>query len=575
MTKGRVNAVSKSKKHSILLVGINAKYIHSNLAVRCLAKYLETHTRYRAEIAEFTINQEFHLIMREIYRKYPDILGFSCYIWNFDLVKKLTRELKKVLPETVIVWGGPEVSYDSEGYLGRYADHIICGEGEIAFAELVGQLAAGKAAKPLWQGVPTDLDSLPMACDDPETLRHRILYYESSRGCPFRCQYCLSSLDKTLHYRSLERTLADLDVFLSHKVPQVKLIDRTFNCDKARAKAIWRHLAEHDNGVTNFHFEIAGELLDEESLTLLSEARPGLFQLEIGVQTLNRDTLREICRPAELNRLFQAVRQLLAGGNIHLHLDLIAGLPEEDMDSFIRSFNGVYALAPHQLQLGFLKVLKGSGIYRNREKYSLLFTDDPPYEVLQTAWLSYAEILRLKRAEDMLERYYNSGRYCLECTYLISLFETPFAFYDALGAYYETQGLGLVSVSETDSYTVLYDFLRTLGRGDLAHFSALARFDFCAHKKPKKWPVWMESQLNGGDKQRLRTFFDAPDNRELFPQYEQLEGRQIARLLEVQVFPFHPLTGEKKQTALLFQYGKRDLFGNAEAIDVTARLYRD
>ena len=567
--------MSNEKMQRILLVGINAKFIHSNLAVRCLRKYLEAHTPYRAQIAEYTINQEFETIMREIYGKNPDILGFSCYIWNFELVKKLTLELKKVLPETVIVWGGPEVSYDSEAYLGRYADHIVCGEGEAAFAALVSELAAGQAAKPLWQGVPTDLDALPPACADPEELSHRILYYESSRGCPFRCQYCLSSLDKTLHYRSLELVLADLDTFLARRVPQVKLIDRTFNCDRERAKAVWRHLLAHDNGVTNFHFEIAGELLDEESLALLSQARPGLFQLELGVQSLNCDTLREICRPAELDRLFQAVRQLLAGGNIHLHLDLIAGLPEEGLDSFIHSFNGVYALGPHQLQLGFLKVLKGTGIYRNREKYGLLYMDEPPYEVLRTKWLSYPELLRLKRTEEMLERYYNSGRYRLECTYLASLFESPFAFYDALGAYYEERGLQLVAVSEADSYTVLYDFLTALGRGDRERFAALARYDFCAHRKPKKWPDWMKMRAVEGEKQRLRAFFDAPENRELFPQYAALEGRQIARLLEVQLFPFDPLTGRERQTAVLFQYGERDILGNARAVDVTARYYRE
>ncbi len=565
--------MTESKNGTILLVGINAKYIHSNPAIRCLKQYLEAHTEYRAALAEFTINQEFQTIMREIYGKNPRILGFSCYIWNFELVKKLTLELKKVLPETIIVWGGPEVSYESEGYLGRYADHIVGGEGEAPFTDLVTRLMAGVPAKPFWEGVPTDLDSL-LAEYDPDAFSHRIIYYESARGCPFRCQYCLSSLDKTLHYRSLAGTLADLDLFLSHNVPQVKLIDRTFNCDKARAYAIWKHLIEHDNGVTNFHFEIAGELLDEASLTLLATARPGLFQFEIGVQTLNENTLRAICRPADLTRLFEAVSRLRDGGNIHLHLDLIAGLPEEGLERFIRSFNGVYALAPHQLQLGFLKVLKGSGIYHNREKYGLLHTEEPPYEVLQTRWLSYGELLRLKRVEEVLERYYNSGRYALECRYLAELFESPFAFYDALGSYYEEQGLGLIAVSETDSYTVLYDFLRRLGRGDLAEFTTLARYDFCAHKKPKKWPEWLEPELTDADKLRNRAFFDAPENRVLFPEHEGVEGRQIGRLLEVQVFPFHPLTGEMRETALLFRYHARDLLGNARAVDVTDRYFQ-
>ena len=547
----------------ILLTAINAKYIHSNYAVRCLRAYLESHTDFQAEIAEYTINHPLGLILQELYERKPDVLGFSCYIWNIEYVRELTQELKKLLPKLVIVWGGPEVSYGADGLL---ADCVICGEGEKAFAGLIEQLAAGQAYEPVIRGEPADLDEIPFVYSDEPELSHQILYYETARGCPFRCQYCLSSIDKQVRYLSLERTFSDFDCFLRRNVPQVKLIDRTFNCDRARAKAIWRYLLAHDNGVTNFHFEISGDLLDDECLAVLSQARPHYFQLEIGVQSTNQNTLTEIRRRCHLTPLFSAVRALCRQNNIHLHLDLIAGLPYEDIISFARSFNEVYALRPHQLQLGFLKLLKGSEMERRKNEYGILYRDKPPYEVLQTSWLRYEDILRLKGAADMVERYYNSGRYQASVQYLEKRFDSPFAFYDALAAFYRKQGLHLKAVSETDSYTVLYDFLRFCGssKAEETHFKWLVRFDIFAHQKAKRLPEWLDCNGVTPYLEQIRRFYEVPENQSFYREYIQpKEPRQLMRLLHLEVFPFDPQNGADGRTALLFNYRSRDLSGNA------------
>lgn len=551
----------------ILLAAINAKYIHSNYAIRCLRAYLESYTPFRAEIAEYTINHSLELILQELYERKPDILGFSCYIWNIEYVRELTKELKKLLPGIMIVWGGPEVSYHPETDRDCKADCVICGEGEKAFAELVRQRARGETCAAVVTGIPTELDEIPFVYSDEAELAHRILYYESSRGCPFQCQYCLSSIDKHIRFLSMERTLTDLDCFLRRKVPQVKLIDRTFNCDKQRAKAIWQYLIDHDNGITNFHFEIAGELLDKESLDILSKARPHHFQLEIGVQSTNPRTLSAVKRNSDLPLLFSRVKELRKSDRVHLHLDLIAGLPYEDLKSFARSFDEVYRLRPHQLQLGFLKVLKGSGMERLQSEFGILCRDKPPYEVLQTSWLSYEDILRLKGIEDMVERYYNSGRYQACIRFLQQRFPSAFAFYDCLASFYRERKLHLTAVSEADSYTVLYDFLTICcqaSQTDQTNFQWLVRFDLFSHQKVNRLPQWLECNGVSPYLDRIRRFYADPQNRVLFPEYsEETDPRRLMRLLHLEVFPFDPRTGEQRQTVLLFNYRRTDLAGNA------------
>ena len=426
----------------ILLVAINAKYIHSNLAVYCLRACAGEH-KGQVEIAEYTINHRKEDILADIYRRKPDVLAFSCYIWNREYVTSLIRDFHLLCREVPVWVGGPEVSYDARQFLEEFPQvtGVMAGEGERSFAALVeayvhgyGQSfcvdeepdANGSMDQVLsgirgivWrtekggicENPPAklmDLDEIPFVYENMKDFPNKIIYYESSRGCPFSCSYCLSSIDKRVRFRSLGLVLSELQFFLDQKVPQVKFVDRTFNCNHRHAKAIWRYLAEHDNGITNFHFEIAADLLDEEELALLSALRPGLAQLEIGVQSVNPETISEINRVMELSKLRDTVARVRAGKNIHQHLDLIAGLPYEDFDSFVHSFNEVYAMRPQQLQLGFLKVLKGSGMQENAERYGLVYRQEPPYEVLCTRWISYGELLKLKAVEEMVEVYYNS-----------------------------------------------------------------------------------------------------------------------------------------------------------------------
>ena len=390
---------------NILLVGINAKYIHSNPAIYSLAAYAGKFAdadgislRNHINIAEYTINQQTEDIEADIYKRMPDVLAVSCYIWNFAMVQELIEDIHQVRPDLPIWLGGPEVSFHPEQLMQKFPflAGIMIGEGEQTFVELVqgymdGTDISNIAGLYLPSGYTAEreclrLDDIPFLYSDLTDFENRIIYYESSRGCPFRCKYCLSSIDKQLRFRSLDLVKKELQFFLDKKVTQVKFIDRTFNAKHEHALAIWHYIKENDNGVTNFHFEISADLLTEEEITLLNSMRKGLVQLEIGVQSTNLDTIREINRNMDLCKLRNAVEKVNAAGNIHQHLDLIAGLPFEDYMSFHDSFNDVYAMRPEQLQLGFLKVLKGSAMEEQAEEYGIGYRKTPPYEVLYTKW---------------------------------------------------------------------------------------------------------------------------------------------------------------------------------------------
>ena len=531
-----------------LLVAINAKYIHSNLGVYSLKAYGEQEQgkkggrglqgrpgsekkRWEIEVAEYTINNQAGRLLEDIYQRKPDVVGFSCYIWNMAYVRELIHDLPKVLPETDIWLGGPEVSFDALCLLGQEPEvlGIMKGEGEETFAGLlscyqalgcavkgalaeagagqwespaakgvIGERAGleGKAGTPAtgvarhgireawtayWNQLETlagvvfrradgavaetgarlgmDINRIPFPYKDMEGFSHRIIYYESSRGCPFCCSYCLSSVDKAVRFRDLGLVEQELDFFLEKEVPQVKFIDRTFNCKKSHAMAVWRHILNHDNGITNFHFEIAADLLDEEEMELLGKMRPGLVQLEIGVQSTNPDTIREIHRKMDLEKVGRAVARVNAGHNIHQHLDLIAGLPQEGYESFRRSFNQVYAMRPAQLQLGFLKVLKGSFMHQAAKEYGLRYRETPPYEVLSTAWLPYGDVIRLKAVEEMVEVYYNSGQFTLTMDILSKETDDAFGLYERLAGYYGKKGLAGLNHSRLARYETLHRFL--------------------------------------------------------------------------------------------------------------------
>ncbi len=500
----------------ILLTAINAKYIHSNLAVYALKAAAGEYSPQVA-IAEYTINNSPEDVLSEVYKQKPDVLMFSCYIWNIAMVEEVSREFHKLCP-TVPIWvGGPEVSYEVEDFLEKHPQiqGIMMGEGEETLHRLCQYYVLGELEEVLrsikgiayrstqseeimvneWRPV-SDMSGLPFAYNRMEDFSNRIIYYESSRGCPFSCSYCLSSIDKQLRFRDIELVKEELLFFMEQKVPQIKFVDRTFNCRHDHAMAIWQFIKDHDNGITNFHFEISADLLREEELELISTMRPGLIQLEIGVQSTNEATILEIHRTMRLESVKEVVRRIKSFGNIHQHLDLIAGLPYENYDCFGRSFDEIYALKPNQLQMGFLKVLKGSYMYEHKEEYGILYHDMPPYEVMATHWLSYDDVLRMKRVEEMLEVYYNSGQFEVTMQVLEHRFAGPFEMYQKLGDFYESCGLFAMSHSRIRRAEILMDFLRQEWQAsdsyeaDMECIRQALVFDIYYRENSKSRPEW-------------------------------------------------------------------------------------
>ena len=496
---------------NILLTAINAKYIHSNLAIYSLKANAGAYSDH-VSLAEFTINNQKDYIIEEIFKRKPDVLCFSVYIWNLDYVEDVAREFHKICPDVPIWVGGPEVSYEVDRFLKEhpYIKGVIIGEGEDTFREVCAHYVEGNDVKKLGNidGIAyrneneqylftkarclTDMSKLPFAYDRMADFSNRIIYYESSRGCPFSCSYCLSSVDKTLRFRDLELVKEELKFFIDQKVPQIKFVDRTFNCKHEHAMEIWRFIKEHDNGVTNFHFEISADLLNEEELELISTMRPGLIQLEIGVQSTNEVTIKEIHRTMKLERLKEVVMRIQKNGNIHEHLDLIAGLPYEDYESFRNSFDEIYALKPNQLQLGFLKVLKGSYMFEHADEYGILYHDKPPYEVLRTNWLSYEEVLAIKQIEEMLEVYYNSGQFEVTMKIFDYLYESAFDMFFELGQFYEEKQYFGMSHSRMKRFEILLEFAEYKNWKE-EHISLLKEsllFDLYYRENCKSRPKW-------------------------------------------------------------------------------------
>lgn len=498
----------------ILLAACNAKYIHSNLAVYNL-KSCSGEYSHNVVIKEYTINQIQDDILKDIYLEQPDVICFSCYIWNISFVKELVPDLKKILPHVDFWAGGPEVSYDAVEFLKKNPAFfgVMVGEGEETFHELAGYYIERKPEnlKEIrgvafhdetkvpdivhtgWREL-MDLSKVPFAYSNLTEFKNRIIYYESSRGCPFSCSYCLSSIDKKLRFRDIELVKKELQFFIDNKVPQVKFVDRTFNCKHDHAMAIWRYITEHDNGITNFHFEISADLLREEELALMKTMRPGLIQLEIGVQSTNPQTIKAIRRTMDFEKLKGIVEQIHGFGNIHQHLDLIAGLPYEGYESFHKSFCDVYALRPEQFQLGFLKVLKGSHMMEMTGEYQILYKDREPYEVLSTAWLTYGEILGLKMVESMVEVYYNSGQFKHTLVFLEQYFEDPFRMYEALGRFYEKKGYSEISHSRMRRYEILMEFAGEQKEIPLEVLSDVMLLDLYLRENLKSRPSFASDQ---------------------------------------------------------------------------------
>lgn len=569
-----------------LLAALNAKYIHSNPALYSLRAYAGKEYEKEVEIAEYTINNRMEDILADIYKRKPDAAAFSCYIWNWRMIRELTAELHKVMPELPIWLGGPEVSFDTEELLRQMPaiTGIMIGEGECTFVELLqyycqkgGAAAAGlagikgiayRAGEQIIKTAErklTALSSLPFLYEDMENFRNRIIYYESSRGCPFRCSYCLSSIDKQVRLRDMDTVKNELQFFLEHKVAQVKFVDRTFNCEHRHTMEIWKYIQNHDNGITNFHFEIAADILCEDELILLSEMRPGLVQLEIGVQSTNTETLREINRYTQMEKLKRVVERIHAGGNIHVHLDLIVGLPYEDYESFGNSFNEVYAMQPQQLQLGFLKVLKGSPMHEKADSYGINYTSLPPYEVLYSKWISYEEICRLKRIEEMVELYYNSSQFTHTLPVLEEVFDSPFSMYEQLAGYYEEEGYFVNSPSRAYRYEVLLTFACACDGEREELYRELLTYDIYLRENMKSRPGFAKELTMY--RERFRDLYEREEVvRRLLPDYGRYQLKQIARMTHTEVFTYPVWEKDVKlrrqrlteQAMVLFDYENRN-----------------
>lgn len=561
----------------IVLASLSAKFIHSSLALRYLTRFADNGARHNLQTMEFTINQRLEFIADELFRQQPDVILFSCYIWNVEMLKQLCPLLKKIMPDCMLGFGGPEVSYESETFLwdNPTIDLVMRGEGEMVFTQLLNYLDYGQPEslqeiKGLTfrqegeilstpQQEPLDLALLPFPYEEEfQDVQNQIIYYETQRGCPYSCGYCLSSIEKGVRFVPLEKVLPELQLFLDAKVRQVKFIDRTFNCKKSHAMAIWRYLHEHDNGVTNFHFEITADLLDQETIDFLKTVRKGLFQFEIGVQSTNPQTISAINRNVDFDKLSGIVKQIKAGGNIHQHLDLIAGLPYEDYASFGRSFNDVYALQPEQLQLGFLKVLKGSMIYQRQQDFAIVYQDTAPYEVLTTHALPYGDTLRLKAVEEMVETYYNSGKFLNTLDYLVPLYDNPFAFFEQLSQYWIAHDCHYQYQSKIGLCDILWQFVQQNERVDGARFQWLLKFDLALHEKPKKLPGWLTVSNDKQWHHGIQAFYRAAEMiAQYLPDYVGTDSKVIARQTHLEVF------GDAEPVAVLFDYARKDLLNNA------------
>ena len=580
----------------MLLVAVNAKYIHSNLAVYSLRAYARQQG-YAGQIslAEYTINHSREDILKGIYQEQADVIAFSCYIWNIDIILKLTKELKKVQPKARIWLGGPEVSYDAEACLRKNneLEGIMFGEGEQTFLELTQYYAEeGTLCGPRLDSIkgiifregkeviaagirqPMSLNEIPFPYEDMEDFKNRIIYYESSRGCPYSCSYCLSSIDKKVRFRDTELVKKELKFLLDREVPQVKFVDRTFNCNKTHAMEIWRFIKEQDNGITNFHFEISADLLEEDELTFLATLRPAQVQLEIGVQTTNPVSVEAIRRKSDLGRLKKNVLRIKEGRNIHQHLDLIAGLPYEDYSSFERSFQEVYELKPDQLQLGFLKILKGSPMEEASDTYGIVYREEPPYEVLYTQNLTFEEVLKLKGVCDMVEVYYNSGQFMNTVSYLEHFFLSPMRLYEAIYKYYESKGMGLQAHSRIKRYELLWDFFRekivlTLpeeASGEksehISLFEQILLMDLVLRENLKSRPAFARARQGKNDK----GYYDRYRRESM--QDPKLRQGQDSKTWQGQLhieeftydIPASALAGKavRKTQVLLFDYSRRD-----------------
>lgn len=570
-----------------LLVAINAKYIHSNLAVYSLKTYAQKYGKGNSqiEIAEYTINQYTEEIMRDIYERRPDAIGFSCYIWNISMVKEIISDYKKVCPNVEIWVGGPEVSYNAEDLLlqNQDIDYVMYGEGEEVFRNVLNAYEENGIDKNKLCDIngivyrqedkviitmpekPLDLSTIPFVYEDMKEFENKIIYYETSRGCPFSCSYCLSSIDKNLRFRNMDLVKKELKFFINNNTAQVKFVDRTFNCNHKHAMEIWRFIKENDNGITNFHFEIAADLITQEEIDLIKTMRPGLIQLEIGVQSTNEKTLESINRKTDISQIAQITSKIKEGGNIHQHLDLIAGLPLENYETFAKSFNEVYAMKPDQLQLGFLKVLYGSMMKEKVEEYGIVYSGKSPYEVLQTKWLSYDEVLKLKAIEAVVEIYYNSFQFENTIKRLEKHFDSAFEMYEKLGQYYKENSPNGEKHSRVTRYELLLGFIQVNNISDNISYVSekdewkcnlswreLLTLDFYLRENSKSRPSFAKDVSLY--RREVKEFYKSDEARVILPDYSEYDSRQIEKMTHVEIFGID----SGRESYILFDYKNRN-----------------
>ena len=541
-----------------LLVGINSKYIHSNLAIRYIKKYVEKNSEYKIKIREWTINNHIEKIIKDIYNEKPEILAFSVYIWNSEYVFKIIKEIKKILPEIKLILGGPEVSYNSIELMKKIKeiDYIIKGEGERTFLNLLSKNMNG--LKGLYYREENEvkyngdnsfiinLDEVPFVYDDEEieNLKNRIIYYESSRGCPFNCSYCMSSIEKRVRFFSNERTKKDLKFFLDKKVKLIKFVDRTYNIDKKRYLDIWKFLLENYSKESKFHFEISVDLFDDEILDFLKKVPEDYFQFEIGIQTSNEKTLKAINRSTNMEKLEKNIKRLIENGNIHIHLDLIAGLPYEDYESIGKSFNYIYNFKSEMFQLGFLKILEGTQISTEIEEFEYKYLSSPPYEVLENKFMSYKELQKIKDIEHLLDIYYNSGDFKKSVDYIIiNCYDNSFAFYEEISEYWVKKGYFEVKHKKNQYFNYLYEFIGSKNI-NLEKFEEILKFDYLCLGKPGVFPEWYKRNQ---DKER----YDEVLKNEVFK-----NQREAHKKSEFEKFSYDVINEKIKNVEILFLYDK-------------------
>lgn len=541
----------------IVLTAINSQYVHLNVAVRYLKKYVEKNSDIKLDIYETNINNQLMNIIKDLFEKQPDMIIFSTYIWNKEYVFSITKELKKILPDIKIALGGPEVSYEWDKIMAenQEIDYIFTGEGEkvllnfftkdisevkgVVYRE--GERLKYNGIEPLIE----NLDIIPFPYDDEELQdRTKIFYYESSRGCPFNCSYCMSSIDKSVRYYSIDRTKEDLKRFIDSPIKLLKFVDRTFNLSKEKYMAIWRFLLENYREGITFHFEINANIFDDETLDFLETVPKGYFQFEIGVQTIDAQAMKSIGRINKLEKLEHNIRRI--SRNIHLHLDLIAGLPYETYDKFRESFDYVHRLKPEMIQLGFLKLLKGTKMYDEREKYGYKYFSKPPYEVFLNEFISFAEMVKLKNLEKVLDFYYNSEKFPESVQWIIeNHYESAFSFYEDVAEYFDKRGYLKVSHKESTLFTLLYEFYLDKGLKNREVFVEYLKYDYLMLGKTGFYPEWFKSEKDG-------ELYD-----ELIRERNYKSIREGHKNSELERFSYNIFTKEFEDIYVFFDYRDR------------------